>query len=377
MDRLIGLDEDWPDGDAAPPSVDAVAQALFTRHQQFLAQVDVLGTYYDIISLCKILPAFRSLRTVVISRFAQPAPQTREPADHDDDDDDDDDDDGGDDGDDSGDSFDSLDSDGSDFTGEDSASPTRAFWAVVKALQHCEYGLAALTIDAWHPASLYPPGCVDGVLVRCEPPERYRFSLPKSLQIRAAVQHLTSLTLSSVALPYRGASWHHSIRADILSQCARLERLCLEVANVGNQYAERFTNPFDQFPGFDGLAWARPGSIHRGNDDDEPQFPQLRSLELRGFGPRGAKLSPRLMMDFCTAHRRTLRSLSLRCLWLRQPGRPEPELLFEDVMAQLASVLELDSADLDDLRQDYSGPRHNKEHMRVWRGWLLAKVRPP
>lgn len=337
MDRLIDLDDRHSDGSAAPPPLAAVAQALFSRHQQFLAQADVLGTYYDIISLCRILPAFRSLRAIVISRFAQ----TPGLADND-----------------------------NDATADDSAGPTRAFWAVVKALQICEYELESLTIDSWHLASLYSPDCGASW---CEGDVVCHLSLSQSLQIRDAVEHLTSLTLSNIWLACRaGPGWRNRVRVDILSQCARLEHLCLEVADIGCRLPNS-AHALDPFNGFDGLAWAYPDRY----PDIQQQFPRLRSLELRGAGPHGARLSPEPMAAFCVAHRHTLRSLSLRRLWMHfEPPHPGPPP-FEGDMARLASLLQLDAVHFSDLRQLFRGPPHSEEQLRVWRGWFLAKEPPP
>ena len=47
-------------------TVSSQAQDLLERHQKYLGQLDVIGTFFDIISLVKALPAFINLKSVVI-----------------------------------------------------------------------------------------------------------------------------------------------------------------------------------------------------------------------------------------------------------------------------------------------------------------------
>ncbi|KAL0636221.1 hypothetical protein Q9L58_004782 [Maublancomyces gigas] len=91
-----------------------MAKALVQHHKTHLHQVDILGTFYDIISLSKALPGFRNLKSVTISRF-----------------------------------------DKSEHAIPDfESATTRAFWAVIKALNNCPFLVESLTIDSLYYTTL-------------------------------------------------------------------------------------------------------------------------------------------------------------------------------------------------------------------------------
>jgi hypothetical protein len=244
-----------------------LAEQLIARNQQYLAQADVLGTYYDIISLTRALPAFRSLRSIVLSY-----------------------------------------ADGNSWVTRDS-NPTRAFWGIIKALQHCEFDIDALTIDAWHSGSLFPSD--------------------RPNQIRGVFENLKSLTLSNIPRDTRIDDWfEREIRDDILSECPFLETLKLEI------------NIFHcEIPGVDNFHSLRDLTTMLLHDDRRciqmhcnncfdaycrdraycMVFPHLRHLELVGSKERGVgNIDPVSLAHFMQANRHSLESVLIKRTRLRR-----------------------------------------------------------
>jgi len=252
---MIQLEEDITPADSAAMACDIVA-----RHQVFLAQADVLGTYFDILSLVRALPAFRNLRSITISAFAN------EP-----------------------------------YRAHD-AGATRAFWGVIKALNHCTYNITSLTIDAWHPPSLFP-AAYNHVSASSQPP------VPKPLQIGSALGGVAHLTLSNIPQVKGGFGWQKSIRLDIIKYCVSVESLTIVINSEPVPHA----NPRSLFPSFRGILFdvPRPRGLH-----SPVLLPKLRHLELAATTDDGAHLEdPR---NFLARHMHTLRSLVCRNYWMRK-----------------------------------------------------------
>ncbi|TGZ81647.1 hypothetical protein EX30DRAFT_340532 [Ascodesmis nigricans] len=111
-DSIIGLSAppklDWIHG--KPATVQEWARMLMEKHQKWLLQQDIIGTFYDIISLAKTLPSFPSLRAVTISKFNE---------------------------------YESNSSYGT--------AALQAFWAVIKALNLCENTIESLHLGLFCP----------------------------------------------------------------------------------------------------------------------------------------------------------------------------------------------------------------------------------
>jgi hypothetical protein len=169
-DYFLALDD--PDD----VSVERRAKGLVARHRVYLAEADVLGTFYDVASLVKAMPRFQSLREVVISQF-----DDRDPV----------------------------------FP---TNSASRALWGIVKALQYCDYQIKSLTIDAWDVVT------ADDFVDR------------KGLaQLARVARELTSFTATKVP---KESTYHESILCWLLFNSTKLERLCMDAedgSSIENQ----------------------------------------------------------------------------------------------------------------------------------------------
>ncbi|KAA8906113.1 hypothetical protein FN846DRAFT_890290 [Sphaerosporella brunnea] len=284
IDALIHLEE--------PSSSDnaAIAADLIRRNQLYLAQADVLGTYYDIISLTKALPAFHSLRSIILSHFVE------EPL----------------------------------YRAHDTG-PTRAFWGVVKALQFCEFDIDALTIDAWHPPSLFP--CA----YACLPWRRHpvnEFTPPceheqqeRPHQIINIFANLKSLTLSNIPHHLSIGRWYEDIRIRLLEHCIHLETLKIDI-----NYSLRFRDPFCNW-GFDFALFLMVSPYEQfntlcndcsdiffnGGRRPGLEFLRLRHLELVASGNKHKEdqnLNIWALSSFIQANRHSLKSVVLNGLHL-------------------------------------------------------------
>lgn len=245
MDSLVQLTSECDS-----PSVQDMAKALVQHHKTHLHQVDILGTFYDIISLSKALPAFTNLNSVTVSRF-----DTSESA----------------------------------LPSFESAT-TRAFWAVIKALNNCPFLVESFTID-----SLYYSTLAD-------------IPAPKLWQIHEAFESLKQLSILKLSrglflLRYppgpdmgRVQTVRDILEEEILSQIPKLE-----VLRIGNSDCSISSPP--HFP------------LHLDHNSPSKLFywPHLKILEMRGSA---SILESRLVM-FLERHGPTLRELVLAGFSLR------------------------------------------------------------
>jgi hypothetical protein len=155
-------------------SVEHQTKRLMARHQVYLAEADVLGTFYDVASLVKAMPGFRSLREVVISRFDDRSPKWYP-----------------------------------------TKSASRAIWGIVKALQYCDYQIKSLTIDAWD-------------LVAVDENTASPVSLA---QMARVARGLTSLTATKVP---QERNYREPILRWLLFNSTGLERLCMSVKDASS-----------------------------------------------------------------------------------------------------------------------------------------------
>lgn len=153
-------------------SVDTVAASIVTQHETLLHQVDILGTYYDILSLTKALPSFRNLKAVTISRFDETdtAPMAFETA------------------------------------------TTRAWWGVIKALNKCQYPVEKLAVDSVYASMLV------------------RVPLAKMVQALEIVRDLRELKFPYVSVC---PEMEHGVANEIMLQVLRTARN-LESLELGN-----------------------------------------------------------------------------------------------------------------------------------------------
>lgn len=213
MDSLVQLTSN-----SGSPSVPEMAKALVQHHQTHLLQIDILGTFYDIISLSKALPAFRNLKSVTISRFdsSEHAIPEFEPA------------------------------------------ATRAFWTVIKALNNCPFLVESLTID-----SLYYTTLAD-------------IPIPKMRQIHKVLENLKQLSILKLSgglfllqyLPEPEVGREQTM-LDVLTEEIFSRAPDLEVLRVGNSNS-RISSP-PHFPL--NLDYHSPRKLFH--------WPHLKVLEIR------------------------------------------------------------------------------------------------
>ncbi|KAH0610973.1 uncharacterized protein H6S33_011400 [Morchella sextelata] len=209
-----------------------MANSLVEHHKNHLHQVDVLGTFYDIISLSKALPAFTNLKSVTISTFdgsfELPPP-----------------------------------------LGVAEAT-TRAFWAVIKALNNCAYQIESFSVDSVS-----------------------KLSIPSSklAQIHEVFEGLTHLSIRIYG------QLSYNFQGGILARTRQLQTLRL---------------------GSDGRASCEWQDILR--DRIGPGFlywPHLKVLEMDGGVSVRVTIQQKGLVKFLTAHRNTLTDLSIKRFILR------------------------------------------------------------
>lgn len=239
-----------------------MARDLLARHQMYLAQTDVLGTYFDILSLARALPAFSNLRTVTISAFASEPYRQYD------------------------------------------ASPTRAFWGLIKALNHCEYEITTLTIAAWHPPSLFPSAYYQ------RPAAETPYADSKPQQIANVVASITHLALTNIPQVYRGPWWQCALRTEIVCHCVAVESLTIIIDSERVPYAD----PDSSFPSFRNILFETPLHFALSPWAIDYRLPKLAHLELAATTREGAHLEDPTV--FLTMHKDTLRSLVCRNYWM-------------------------------------------------------------
>lgn len=292
MDCLVQLTSD-PDS----PSVRDMAKALVQHHETHLHQVDILGTFYDIISLSKALPALTNLKSVTISRFdgSEEAPHMLESA------------------------------------------TTRAFWAVIKALNNCPFRIESFKLD-----SLYYSTLID-------------IPLPKLGQIHEVLENLRQFSIPnvSVAVEMSDREVRNVLQEDILSRTPNLE-----VLRIGNANPERSTAFHSQ--------WVLeheygPKWLH---------WPRLRVLEMNGAR---ARVSQDRFVMFLTDHELTLVELTLKGFTLRDNPLRGPD--WKIVIENLRNFLFLKKLELEDLAAETRHMGNTKVEewqLEQWVKWVLA-----
>lgn len=249
-----------------------MANALVQHHKTHLHQVDILGTFYDIISLSKALPAFRNLKSVTISSFdaSEIAPLSLQSA------------------------------------------TTRAFWAVIKALNNCPFPLESFTID-----SLYY-----STLVEIPP--------PKLDQIHEALENLKQFSILKLSMGAgMGDLQSRTVLEDIISQTPSLE-----VLRIGNEDRWRaIPHRNSQF-----LLHLENSTLFH--------WPHLRVLEMKS----GASIVEARLVMFIGRHGPTLRELKLEGFSLRAGHNQISD--WRVVFESLRAMLTLDKLVLSDLRTE-------------------------
>lgn len=269
VDSLVQLSSDSD----SPLDVQDMAKALVQHHRTHLHQVDILGTFYDIISLSKALPAFKNLKSVTISRFdgSEDAPPNFESA------------------------------------------TTRAFWAVIKALNNCPFPVESFTID-----SLYNSTLVS-------------IPMPKLGQIHEVLENLKQLSILKLCV--RTGMGERA--RTILEEEIILQTPYLEVLRIGN--AERLRlGPLhtSRFP------------LHLGYSSNPTLFywPHLKVLEMKS---KVSILENRLV-TFLARHGPTLRELKITGFSLG--ARYQQISDWKGVFQNLRILLTLDKLILSELR---------------------------
>ncbi|RPB07891.1 hypothetical protein P167DRAFT_376621 [Morchella conica CCBAS932] len=225
VDSLIQLSDE-----SDTLSIQDMANSLVEHHKNHLHQVDVLGTFYDIISLSKALPAFTNLKSVTISTFdgsfELPPP-----------------------------------------LGVAEAT-TRAFWAVIKALNSCAYQIESFSVDSVSKLSI-PPS--------------------KLAQIHEIFEGLTHLSIGSV---YGQRSYN--FQEDILARTPQLQTLRL--GSDGRGSCE-----------WQDILRDRIGTGHL-------YWPHLKVLEMDGGVSGRVTIQQKGLVRFLTSHQNTLTDLSIKRL---------------------------------------------------------------
>lgn len=230
MDSLIQLSDE-----SDTLSIQDMANSLVEHHKNHLHQVDVLGTFYDIISLSKALPAFTNLKSVTISTFDGSFELPRPPP-----------------------------------HGVAEAT-TRAFWAVIKALNNCAYQIESFSVDSLSKLSI-PPS--------------------KLAQIHEVFEDLTHLSVGSV---YGQRSY--SFQQDILARTPQLQTLRLGSEGYGSCEWQDILR--------DRIC---PGLLY---------WPHLKVLEMDGGVSGRVTIQHKGLVKFLTAHQNTLTDLSIKRFVLR------------------------------------------------------------
>lgn len=283
-------------------SIQDMAKALVRHHKTHLHQVDILGTFYDIISLSKSLPAFRNLKSVTISRFdgSDQAPSSLESA------------------------------------------TTRAFWAVIKALNNCQFQIESFIIDSLYHSTLI---------------HIHARNLEQIHEVLENLKHFSVLKLS-VATDMRDIQVR-TILEEIITQTPNLE--ILQIGNAESWNVDPYNT--SQF------------SLHleRSHSPKLFHWPHLTVLEMQGR----ATIQQDRLIAFLGGHERTLRELSLRGFALKACTRQisDWKTVFEklrDLLALKRLVLSgLMSQDRRDGRdRDGRFSRVGEAQLREWEKWV-------
>lgn len=277
-DNLLCLEKTYPTMDL---TLDAMAESLVRRHEEYLHQEDVLGTFYDVLSLSKALPLFRSLRTVTVSRFdsVDDAPRAYE------------------------------------------ATTERAWWAIIKALNKCEYPVERLHIDAVY------NGMLHGV------------SMSKMTQVYTVLSELKELSIPAISLGNEvdNRPGHAALKVFLGSGQN------LEVVRLGN------TNRFRMDLVDEGL-----GCV----------WPSLRVLDLAA----NTAVEAGDLVAFLELHSNTLRELTLRRFLLLVRVDNGTHWVWERIFERLHKSLTLTKLTLSDLEAPHGLglPAVTKADMREW-----------
>lgn len=289
------------------PSVQDMAKALVQHHKTHLHQVDILGTFYDIISLSKALPGFRNLKSVTISRF-----------------------------------------DKSEHAIPDfESATTRAFWAVIKALNNCPFLVESLTID-----SLYYTTLSD-------------IPMPKLGQIHEVLENLKQLSILKLSaglfllqyLPEPEVGRTQTVR-DVLTEEIFSQTPNLEVLRIGNANS-RLSSP----PHF-------PLELDHNSPRKLFHWPHLKVLEMRS----NASIIEDRLVALLERHSPSLRELLLKGFSLRAGYQQVSD--WKGVFESIRVLLTLNKLVLSDLRIENSCGRKREfskvevAQLREWEKWV-------
>lgn len=294
VDSLVQLSSNYD----SPLAVQDMAKALVHHHKTHLHQVDILGTFYDIISLSKALPAFKNLKFITISRF-----------------------------------------DASGYAPPDfESATTRAFWAVIKALNSCPFSVESFTIDSLYHSTLI------GI------------PMHKLGQIHEVLENLKQFSVLSLCVRTGLSERVRTIlEEEMISQTPNLE-----VLRIGN--AEMRSGPphTSQFP------------LRLGGSLNATLFywPHLKVLEMRS---KVSILENRLVL-FLGRHGPTLRELKISGCSLSADNQQISD--WRGVFQNLRILLTLDKLLLSELRIENKCAGETKfldveeAQLREWEKWV-------
>lgn len=279
-------------------SVQEMAKALLQHHKSHLHQVDVLGTFYDIISLSKALPAFRNLKSVTVSCFGNSQQASL------------------------------------DFE----LATTRAFWAVIKALNNCPFQIESFTIDSFYYTTLIGIPTANLKQIHRVFEGLIQFSVPKL----SSTTEMSDRQVQSV------------LEDEIISKTPNVE-----ILRIGNEQSWR-ADPYQL-----------PLHLERNNSLKVFYWPYLRVLEMNSR----ATVCQSSLVTFLGRHRRTLRELTLKGFALAAGSQHIPD--WRVVFGELRALLQLEKLVLSDLRIEERRDREGgfseveKAQLSEWEKWVL------
>ncbi|KAG0130212.1 hypothetical protein HOY82DRAFT_562715 [Tuber indicum] len=276
VDNLICLEKNYPTRDL---TLDAMAESLVRQHEEYLHQEDILGTFYDVLSLSKALPLFRNLCSVTISHFRSVTDSPR--------------------------------------AYEDTTE--RAWWAVIKALNKCDYPVERLHIDAVY----------DGML--------HGVPMSKMAQVYEVLSELKELSVPAISL---GNEAFHRPGHTALKAFLRSGRN-LEVVRLGNSNRQRM-DLVDKDLGF--------------------LWPCLRVLELEA----NTAVEPEDFIAFLELHSSTLRELTLKGFRLLGRAENGAHWVWGRVFERLHQSLALMKLTLSHLEAPSDSPAITIADMKEW-----------
>lgn len=294
VDSLVQLSSDCD----SPLAVQDMAKALVQHHKTHLHQVDILGTFYDIISLSKALPGFKNLKSITISRF-----------------------------------------DSSGYAPPDfESATTRAFWAVIKALNSCLFPVESFTIDSLYHSTLFD------------------IPMPKLRQIHVVLKNLKQFSVLSLCVRI-GLS--ERVRM-ILEEEILVQTPNLEVLRIGN--AEMRSGPSH--------TGQCPLGLGRSSNVIFFYWPYLKVLEM------GSKVSilENSLVPFLGRHGPTLRELKISGFSLSAGHQQISD--WRRVFQNLKILLTLDKLLLSELRIENKCARRTEfldveeAQLREWEKWV-------